>query len=294
MTSVVRTGDGRLLSVEEWGDPGGKPIILFHGTPGSRFGPRPRAALLYRLGIRLIVYDRPGYSDSHRLPDREVAHAAPDVEAIADACGLETFAVAGRSGGGPYALACAALLPHRVTRAAVLVGLAPRDAEGLDWFAGMIPSNVASFTVAERGRAALEERIQSQVDAIRADPVAHLPFLVDELPDSDRDVLANYAIRNMLASNFSEAFKNSAAGWIDDVLAFVTPWGFDPSRITVPLQLWHGDEDVFVPLGHALWLAERIETATLTVESGAAHFGAVKVMPEILRRLVSAPAAGQG
>jgi pimeloyl-ACP methyl ester carboxylesterase len=218
-----------------------------------------------------------------------VAHAAADVEDVADALGINRFAVAGRSGGGPHALACAALLPERVTRVAVLVSLAPRDAEGLDWYAGMISSNIASYTSAERGIAAFAELIEPHVAEIRADPAAHLPFLMTDLPASDRRVLADLGIRTMLASNFAEAFKTSSAGWIDDVLAFISPWGFDPAAITVPLQLWHGDEDVFIPVSHALWLAERISTAKLTIKGGAAHFGAVRVMPEMLRDLVAVP-----
>jgi pimeloyl-ACP methyl ester carboxylesterase len=291
MAGVVRTDDDRMLSVEDWGDPGGRPVFLLHGTPGSRFGPRPRAALLYRLGIRLIAYDRPGYGDSTRLPGRSVARAAHDVATIADALGIESFAVVGRSGGGPHALGCAALLPHRVTRAAALVSPAPRDAAGLDWYAGMTPQNVERFNVAERGIVALAERIVPHADAIRADPVAHLPFVMDGLPASDRRVLSDFGIRTMLASNFSEAFKSSAAGWIDDVIAFVSPWGFDPAVITRPVVLWHGREDRFMPVGHSRWLARRVQSAALTIESGG-HFGAMRVLPEILRELAWGPVEG--
>jgi pimeloyl-ACP methyl ester carboxylesterase len=287
MVELVAAGGGRSLSVETWGDPHGAPIFLLHGTPGSRSGPRPRVSLLYRLGIRLIGYDRPGYGDSDRRIGRTVAAAADDVAVIADALGVDRFAVIGRSGGGPHALACAALLPDRVTAAAVMVGLAPRDAEGLDWFAGMNPANAAAYTIAEYGIDALAARIEPYAAAIRADPVANLPFPLSELPASDLQVLANIGIRSMLMANFAEAFKHSAAGWIDDVIAFISPWGFDPSRTTVPVRLWHGDADPFVPLGHARWLAERIVGTTLTIESGAAHFGAVKAMPGMIRALAA-------
>jgi pimeloyl-ACP methyl ester carboxylesterase len=286
MTGVVWTDDGRALSVEEWGDPAGRPVFFLHGTPGSRSGPRPKAALLYRQGIRLIAYDRPGYGDSTRLLGRAVAHAAHDVAAVADAFGIKSFAVAGRSGGGPHALACAALLGRRVTRVAALVSPAPRDAEGFDWYSGMTAQHVEAFSIAKRGIAALTERIVPHANAIRADPVAHLPFAVDGLPASDRRVLSDFGIRTMLASNFSEAFKSSPDGWIDDVLAFVSPWGFDPARIRVPVTLWHGREDEFMPVGHSRWLARRIPTATLTVEGGG-HFGAMEVLPEVLRELAA-------
>ncbi len=287
MTYMVRTVGGRLLAVETWGAPHGKPVFLLHGSPGSRLGPRPRSALLYRLGIKLIAYDRPGYGDSPRLPGRRVEHAAADVAAIADDLGLDRFAVLGRSGGAPHALACAALLPERVAAAAALVGPAPRDAEGLDWYAGMNEANVTSFRAAEQRLGELIRLLESKAAAVRADPARALPFQTSDLPVSDVRILANLGVMRMLMSNFTEAVKHSTAGWLDDVLAFISPWGFDPRSITVPLHLWHGDLDAFVPVSHTLWLAERIKGATVTIARGSAHFGAMEAMPDILRRLVA-------
>ena len=109
----MKAPDGRQLSTQAYGDPDGKPVFLLHGTPGSRLGPHPRGAVLHRLGVQLIAFDRPGYGESDRREGRRVADAAADVLAIADAYGLDKFAVVGRSGGGPHALACAALLPDR-------------------------------------------------------------------------------------------------------------------------------------------------------------------------------------
>ncbi|MEV5498836.1 alpha/beta fold hydrolase [Nonomuraea fuscirosea] len=126
---MVHSADGsRRLAVAQRGlIPRGSPVFYLHGTPGSRVGPLPKHGLLYRLGIRLITYDRPGYGDSDRQVGRQVGDVASDVATIADRLGLDRFAVVGRSGGGPHALACAALLGDRVTRAAVLVGR-PRTA----------------------------------------------------------------------------------------------------------------------------------------------------------------------
>src|SRR5688572_21098379 len=112
----MKAAGGPDLSVSISGSDDGEPVFLLHGTPGSRLGPKPRTSVLYRLGVRLICYDRPGYGGSARRGKRTVADAARDVAAIADQLGIERFAVAGRSGGGPHALACAALLPDRVTR----------------------------------------------------------------------------------------------------------------------------------------------------------------------------------
>lgn len=169
----------------------------------------------------------------------------------------------------------------------MLVGLAPHDAEGLDWYAGMTASNVAEYMTAEEGHDPLAARIEPQAQAIRADPASMLTSLDLEMPDSDRQVVSDASIRTMLASNFAEALRTSDGGWIDDSLAFTSPWGFDPAVIRSPLLLWHGDKDVFSPIGHTLWLADRVENATLVVQCGAAHFGAVAVLPDVLRWLIA-------
>lgn len=284
---AVRADDGRQLMVESRGAPDGRPVFLLHGTPGSRRGPHPRVSVLYRLGVRLIGYDRPGYGESERRRGRLVRDAAADVRAIADALGLDRFAVVGRSGGAPHALACAALLPDRVTRTAALVSLAPHDAEGLDWFAGMTSSNVEKYRLAEQGANALDERLAAHKELIRRDPEAGLPFRDPGLPDSDRRVVADTGIRNMLIDSVAEAFKRSGDGWSDDMLAFCRPWGFEPADTRMPVLLWHGAQDVYSPAAHTLWLAARIRGATSIIESGRAHYGAVQVLPQVLAWLTA-------
>jgi len=261
---------------------GGKPVFLLHGTPGSRVGPLPRQGLLYRLGVRLITYDRPGYGQSDRQTGRRVSDVASDVEAIADQLGLGRFAVVGRSGGGPHALACAALIPNRVTRTAVLVGLAPREAEGLDWFEGMTETNVTDYTKAMQGRSRLAAHLKPAALEIKDDPVQLVNSLYDELTEADRWVVADTGIRAMLVDNYAEALRKSPDGWIDDAMAFCSPWGFDPADISVPTWLWHGEDDVFSPASHSRWLASRIPTAKMTIQPGVAHFHALHVLPDLL------------
>ena len=288
MTKSALTRDGRRLSYEEHGMPSGSPVFLLHGMPGSRKGPRPRSAVLYLLGIRLIAYDRPGYGGSERRPGRAVADAAQDVQDLADELGIERFAVVGRSGGGPHALACAALLPERVTRAAALVPLAPRELMGDEaWYRGMSQQNTTWYKAAERGLASYTERISAPMARIRADPDKHLPYEDPEMPESDRAVVADYGIKMMLRENFTEGLRNSAYGWIDDTLALVSPWGVDPARITRPVLLWHGTKDVYCPVSHSQWLARRIRTSQLRLGEGVSHFGAVEVLPRVLQWLAS-------
>jgi pimeloyl-ACP methyl ester carboxylesterase len=257
-----------------------------HGTPGSRVGPVPRGRVLYELGVRLISFDRPGYGGSDRMASRLVADVAADVLAIANHLEIEQFAVIGRSGGGPHALACAAMLPDRVTRAGVLVSIAPQESEGLDWYAGMAESNIREFTTAAAAPQSLIEELALTAAKIKADPLSHVATLGPELPEADRRVVADTGIRTLLAENFAEALRHSAAGWIDDALAFCSPWGFNLSDIKVPVLLWHGEDDVFSPAAHARWMAGQIPNAELLVRPGTAHFGALEVVPDILSWLI--------
>ncbi len=286
MTTFIRSLDGRRLAVNEAGNPAGHPVVYLHGTPGSRVGPFPPGRVLEELGVRLISYDRPGYGGSPRQPGRRVADAARDVEAIADELGLSKFAVIGRSGGGPHALACASLLPGRVTKAAALVSPAPREAEGLDWFAGMAESNVREYTMAATAPELLAVTLEQVADEIKADPASFVSTLETEMPEADRRVVGDTGIREMLAENYAEALRHSAAGWIDDALALCSPWGFSLSGIHVPVLLWHGEDDRFSPVTHAFWLAGRIPGAQLRVGHGAGHFGALKVVPDVLAWLI--------
>jgi pimeloyl-ACP methyl ester carboxylesterase len=286
MRSEVYSDDGRRLEVEVSGDPQGAPVFLLHGTPGSRLGPAPRPMLLYHQRVRLITYDRPGYGRSDRLPGRQVAHVSKDVAAIADALGIERFAVVGRSGGGPHALACAALLPDRVTRVAVLVSLAPRDADGLDWFAGMAASNVHEYLQALAGPDQLAASLHKRSIAIRTDPRKLLTQLRWELTESDLRVVADAGIRTMLLRNYREALSVSADGWVDDALSFCTPWGFSLADISVPVLLWHGEQDVFSPVSHTRWLAERIPGGRAVLHPRAAHFASLRVLPDVVTWLL--------
>jgi len=292
VTQVIRVSQTRSVTVDSLGDPKGFPVFLLHGTPGSRNGPVPRASVLYRLGVQLVCYDRPGYGGSDRDIGRTVASAANDVRAIADALGLDTFGVIGRSGGGPHALACAALISQaRLRSVAVLVGLAPSDAEDLDWFNGMADSNVDEYELATLSEddSAAEEAVAADLtyraDKIRENPEILLSDLEEEMSHPDIRIVTDVGIRRQLTRTYREALKYGAYGWIDDVLAFRRPWGFDLETIKIPVLLWHGEEDVFSPADHSRWLSNHIPTATIEVQEGMAHFGAVEILPKLLARM---------
>jgi len=283
VTQVVKAPDGRRLSVESLGDPEGRPVFLLHGTPGGRNGPRPRGILLHWRGIRLISYDRPGYPGSDRLPDRRVADAAGDVEAIADYFGITRFSVVGRSGGAPHALACAALLTDRVICAAALGSLAPYDAEGLDWKAGMADSNVRVYEDVEADDlGSLIATLNEQAGQVRNNSESLLKLLWPDLVAHDKEVVGDIALREIIARVHVEALHENADGWIDDVISLSRPWGFELSDIKVPVKLWGGSGDRFTPASHTYWLAKRIDGADLEIDTGKAHFGTIEILPRIL------------
>jgi pimeloyl-ACP methyl ester carboxylesterase len=288
---AVTVPDGRTVAAAQWGDPQGFPIFSLHGTPGSRMGRHPDEDAVRALGIRVVTYDRPGYGASTRHPGRRVVDCVGDVAAIADALGIEQFAVTGGSGGGPHSLAVAARLPDRVLRARCVVGVAPFDAHGLDFYAGMDAENITEFGFAEKGEAVLHpelERMAAEtLERVAADPSK---VLSDdwELADADRAVLADPGIQTVMGEMVREAFRNGAWGWVDDDLAFLQPWGFDVSEIRVPVEVRYGAQDVLVPAAHGAWLARHVPGAEVTVDQAAGHLADPDTALRLLKALADA------
>jgi pimeloyl-ACP methyl ester carboxylesterase len=255
--SDVRLPDGRTLHIYDTGG-SGFPVVWLHGTPNLGPPPRPLTDVARRLGLRWLGYDRPGYGRSTPQRGRTIAGAAADVAALADALGVSRLAVVGHSGGASHALACATLLPDRVTAAVAMSGLAPYGADGLDWFAGMAPAGVAALTAATRGRAAKE--------AFEADP--------PEEPDigfNPEDWAALSGDWAWMLEVVQGAQQAGGPGAVDDDLAGVSPWGFDPADAAVPVLVVHGDADRMVPPQHGRWLARRIPGAELWLRPGDGH-----------------------
>lgn len=301
---IIDEGRENALAVQWWGDPNGHPVVLMHGMPGSRLGPKPRGVVLQRMGIRLISYDRPGYGQSKRQPGRSVAHAADDVKRVADRLGLKRFSVVGRSGGGPHALACAALLSEYVERVALLVSFAPPDAAALNWDDGMSMVNVddyadidASLAFTPAGEVAETTSLRKRAEEIRRDPEHLVTHLLPELTRADRRFVEDRAMRNLLVETYAEAVLQGADGWIDDAIALRTPWEFDFAAVTCPVLLWHGGDDRFAPATHTKWIAQQLlryrkteeqrEEVQVRIERGAAHFAAFEIFTEVLGWLVA-------
>jgi pimeloyl-ACP methyl ester carboxylesterase len=279
-TETLKLPDGRQLSFEVGGDPGGYPVIGLHGTPGCRLNRWPADSAYADVGVLYVTTDRAGYGQASRRPGRRVADEARDVLAAADALGFERFGVIGGSGGGPHALACAALLAGRVERAACLSGLAPlggagQDAPGLPreaWLAGMSRENLEEVEWAEAGEAVLARELALQqrqlAGQLATDPAA---LFGDELSDGDRAFLERPEAIASFQLSIPEQAAHGVGGWVDDSLAFLAPWGFSLGLITMPVLLTYGLADVLCPPAHGEWLAANVPAATVIVSQEGGH-----------------------
>lgn len=256
---VATTVDGRSLRVDHADLPDGFPVLVHAGSPGSRrmLGSAVELAAS-SFGLRLISYDRPGYGDSPAAPGRRVADAAADATAIAAELGLSRMATWGHSGGGPYALACAALLPGLVVAGCVFASPGPVNAPGLDFAAGWSDESREEFELffrePELARELQWSRAQEALPALSTAAGWLARFGEQESTASARTLeLANY-----LALVQQDTLCRGDEGWWEDNVALLSPWGFAPADISVPVQLWHGGRDAAVPPAHGRWLASQI------------------------------------
>ncbi len=296
---ALATPDGRRLEVLTAGPEDGLPLVFHNGTPGGLVVFPAMVDAAAARGLRTVMYARPGYGRSTGQPGRRIADAAADVAAVLDGLGARQFVTAGWSGGGPHALACAALLPGRCLAAASLAGVAPARAAGLDWTAGMGPENVTEFAAAMHGEARLTaflEEASAGLGQVTGQEVAQ--ELGGLISTADRAVVtAEFA--DYLAGSFRAALRAGIAGWRDDDIAFVGDWGFPADQAgAVPVAIWQGDEDRMVPFGHGAWLAAHIPGARAHLASGEGHltlparsFG---VVLDDLLDLAGLPRAGSG
>ena len=269
--SDVACNDGRTLHVYDTrtGATANRlPVLWHHGTPNTGAPPEPLFAAADHHGIDWISYDRPGYGGSTPRAGRDIASAADDVASIADALGIDRFAVMGHSGGAPHALACAALLPTRVLAAVCASGPAPFGADGLDWFAGMADASAAELGAAAAGRTALEDHI------------ATAEFDPDVFTPADQAALAG--AWSWLARVAGLAVEAGLGGMVDDNLAYVAPWGFDPGQVSPPVLFLHGGQDRMVPSSHATWLAGQVACAEVWVRPDDGHVSILDAGPAAL------------
>jgi len=273
--SLQMEGASGRLDVQIGGPADGQTVVFHTGTPsaGRLFAPMIDAGA--ERGLRHVVYSRPGYGTSDRRAGRSVADCVSDVTAITDALGVQRFFTVGWSGGGPHALACAALLPERVIAAATIAGVAPRDAEGLDWLDGMGQENLDEFAAAQAGEEQLLEFIEpfrAQLESVSSAQIYEA--LGDLLSEVDLSALSGE-----FAEYFAEAtrtgLQRGVYGWYDDDLAMIRDWGFELAGVSTPVTIWQGAQDRMVPYAHGEWLAAHVPGANARLLPDHGHLSLV-------------------
>ena len=277
MQTLIETRDGRKLDVLISGDTGSKvALVCHHGTPSDStlWNDWGRDALINNL--RLVSISRPGYAFSDRKPGRSVSDVIEDVIDVLDEIEIEKFLTIGWSGGGPHALACAALLPSRCIAASILAGVGPHGEPDLDSISDMGPENIEHKKVTLQGETALRE--WAEVNAtpwITITDEELAGALGGLVPEIDVKALNEQGQAKIWASSIRRALNNGIDGYIDDSLLFCKDWGFRTENIKIPVTIWQGDLDLMVPLKHAEWLIKNIPKARSKLQYGHGHISLI-------------------
>jgi pimeloyl-ACP methyl ester carboxylesterase len=285
---TVDLKDGRSLEVALAGPVEGSVVVLHHGTPGSARAFRPFVDAASARGTRLVSYSRPGYAGSSRSEGRTIANCVADVVEIVDHLGVGRFSTMGWSGGGPHTLACAALLPQRVTACATIAGVGPWGVEGLDFLEGMAPENHEEFGAALESADVLQAFLEPEAEelaGVTGDQVA--AALGGLVSDVDKAALTG-EFADYVAAMLHDSVRDGIWGWFDDDRAFTRPWGFDLPAIRVPVSVWQGAQDLMVPFAHGQWLAAHVPGARPMLRPEHGHLSlAVSAFGEILDDLMA-------
>jgi pimeloyl-ACP methyl ester carboxylesterase len=277
--------DERNLAFAAYGDPKGRTVFWFHGTPGARWQIPPDApSEAEKRGIRMIGVDRPGIGLSSHHPNRTLLSWADDIAQLVTHLGVERFGCIGLSGGGPYVLACAHQMPNQVVVGVSLGGVGPTDgAEDAPGY-GRVMSTFMQMV--ERTRVPTGHVLSRVVRPLRPFVSPFFDLYVNFGPQEDRTVFEKPEMKKMFCHDIVMATENGIRGPVYDVSLFAKPWGFSPSDIRVPIRFWHGDADTIVPLSHSEHLAEMVPDSELRVMPGLGHFAGFVNCPEVLETMM--------
>lgn len=283
--------DGRKVGYAIFGSPSlQRPLFYFHGFPGSRLEVAFAAEVASRLGVTLIGMDRPGFGLSAHYPERKIVDWPADVVAVADALGIKKFSVFGISGGCPYALACAALVPDRVQKVAVVSGLGMLESKEVLQHMNFFNRKMLSLAVAAPFAARMIVRRLTK--SLHKRPEAMIAWLSTVSPRADKLILRKPEVREILKRSFREGLRGDGDGVAHELFLIARPWGFRPDEIKIPVYLWHGLADDYVPVEMGKHLAELIPGCTATFVPDQGHFMVVSFVEEIIRKLIdSVPSA---
>jgi pimeloyl-ACP methyl ester carboxylesterase len=280
--------DGRRLGYAEFGEPTGPLVLWFHGTPGARrqvplVGRRAAA----RLGLRLVCLERPGVGDStdHTYP--QLRDVSDDVAIVADRLGHDRFMVAGLSGGGPYALACAHDLPSRVVAVALMGSVVP-TADDEELAEGLLALTRQWNDTLRLVRSPVGLGLTGLVRV--ATPVARLALeaFARILPPGDQRVLGDPDIQSMVIDDLVRGAHRQCSAVMNDLILFGRPWGFRLADVGAPVYWWHGDADPFVPIEQAYRAASLLPDVEFVVRPGESHLGEFAAADQVLTTLAAA------
>lgn len=288
--STIRLSDGRNLGYCVYGKAGGTPLLFFHGTPGSRlFNRFENAPWIERLGIQVITPERPGFGLSDPAPGRAIRDWAGDVEELADYIGIDRFHVAGGSGGGPYAIACAIHLPARVLSATLFSSGVPPEVMQLS--KGMQTGNRVAFLTARYAPFLLKRLLTGTARAVRRCPDKYWAQVLAKSPESDRRIMEKQNGESTI-THVQEAFRQGIDGTYRDMLLVSRPWGLDLEKISMPVFMWHGTADTLMPISAAREFAKKIPGCEPHFIPDAGHqlFGSEEVRLQMIGRMLSVDA----
>jgi pimeloyl-ACP methyl ester carboxylesterase len=284
----VARGDGSMVAVEVVGKPDAVPVLLCHGLADSRLSAQSFSRVATELGLRVIAPDRPGTggTDFRRL--RRVVDWAQDAALVLDRLQIGSAALLGVSGGGPFAAACAAAIPDRVTSLTLIAPLGapqwPTD--------GMAPGERMSLGLARQVPGFGGWFLGRLAALARSNPGLFLRIATSEMPGSDRRAIGEPGLRDAFVASYTEAFRQGSEGVAQDLRVLTRPWGFRLDAISVPTLIHHGDADNTVPLQHARRYATAIPGARLRVHPRQGHFSIIADAGEMLAPLAGAAGAG--
>jgi pimeloyl-ACP methyl ester carboxylesterase len=287
---MVTMPDGRRLAYTEWGVPDGKPVLFFHGTPGSRLW-CPDEGATSAARVRLIIPDRPGIGRSDPLEARTLADWPKDVEALADALHISSFAIVGVSAGGPSAAACAALIPGRLSgvalvssRALAQYNWAERPGVEHEWS----PEDRAEFDLAQNDPAAAA-RLAAEHFADEFKRLEEHPELIHswlEAAEGDRWFFEDASRSAVFDAGIREAFRQGPDAFAWELINVFLPWGFRLADISIPVTIWHGSQDPRVKQEHIDFQAITIPKSSVETWPDSGHLGSVKHWNDILEAVV--------
>ena len=276
--------DGRTLAWREYGPADGRPLLRFQGTPGSRNSRHAHEDSYERLNVRVIVFDRPGYGASTRLPGRGISVVADDAAELLDHLGLDAVHTTGGSGGAPHVLAFAARHPERVQAATVVVGAAPLEEADLG---ALIEINRQAWYAAREGWQAMYDLLAPMRDEVLADPLAGFKAVMEAAPETDKAVMEDPDWQRVLVEDATEAFRPGAEGWADEGMALTLDWDFDVAGVRCSVTWWHGDHDANSPLDAVRRLVSRMDGVDLRVWTDVGHLEPYRRHDEILAELLA-------